>query len=224
MKRTLLFVLLICLAKSYSNAQIYGYETISPLPVQDLYDTGLMNAAINNAREMAVRVAQIKQSVQPYRERQYQYYSLGYYREAIELCSNVYRQYVCYANDNKAISDMEILAGDCAMKIGAYEIAIDWYQTAKKVNVSGIDSRLSQVFESVMVEARNAYVDCNYDDLWNDVTIALKTGWESGECYFYYGVCYEENCDYANAKKMYKLAKNKKYAPASIALQELKRK
>ena len=86
---------------------------------------------LNAVREMNQRAIQISQTVQPYRERQRQYYREGKYREAVELCYDVRQQYVYYVHDNKAISDMEIVAGDCALMIGAYESAIDWFQTAK---------------------------------------------------------------------------------------------
>ena len=60
--------------------------------------------------------------------------------------------------------------------------------------------------------------------LYEDVTIALKTGWESGECYYYYGVCYENGNNLKDAKRMYKLAKKKKYNPAVDALKSMKKK
>lgn len=206
------------------NAQIGPYDRALPMPTKDLYDTGAMMMHLNAVKEMSMRAAYIRESVQPYRERQYQYYREGKYKEAVELCYDVHRQYVYYVHDNKAIYDMEILAGDCALRIGAYESAIDWYQTAKRAEVDGMDSKLSQVFNTVMEDARNAYRNNMYNTLWNDVTIALKTGWESGECYYYYGVCYEKANNLKEAKNMYKKAKKKKYAPAATALQELKKK
>lgn len=218
MKKRFLIALLICLTSIYVKAQYVQ------LPTRDLYDTGLMMAHLNAVREMSQRAAQIRQTVQPYREQLYQYYREGKYREAIEVCHNVYQQYVYYVYDNRAISDMEVVAGDCAQKIGAYELAIYWYQAAQSAEVSGMDSRLSQVFNAVMEDAREAYRSNDYNSLWNDITIALKTGWESGECYFYYGVCYERNNNLKEAKKMYKLAKKKKYMRAITALQNLKKK
>lgn len=217
-------MILICLASTNVQAQIGPYDTYTPLPTTDLYDTGLMMAHLNAVREMSQRAAQIRQTVQPYRERQYQYFREGKYREAVEICNSVYQKYVYYVYDNRAISDMEMLAGDCALKIGAYESSIAWYQTAQRAEVGGIDSKLSQVFNAVLEDARQSYRNRNYNNLWNDVTIALKTGWESGECYYYYGVCYENSSNLREAKKMYKLAKKKKYAPATIALQELKKR
>lgn len=189
-----------------------------------LYDIGLMNSYLNSVREMSQRAAEIKQTVQPYRERQYQYFKEGKYREAEELCYDVFKQYVYYVHDNKAIWDMELLAGDCALKIGEYESAIFWYKKVQKAEVDGMESRLSQVFDAVMSEARNAYNFSNYNNLWIYVSIAQETGMESGECYYYSGVCYENKYDYKNAKKMYKLAKRKHYTPAILALQELKKR
>ena len=183
-----------------------------------------MMAHLNAVREMNQRAIQISQTVQPYREQQRQYYREGKYREAVELCYDVRQRYVYYVHDNKAISDMEIVAGDCALRIGAYESAVDWYQTAKGAGESGMDSRLSQVFDAAMQKARDAYRNSSYSELWNDVTIALKTGWESGECYYYYGVCYERSHNLKDAKKMYKLAKKKNYSPAVVALQNLKKR
>lgn len=135
MKRKILFILLICLSPACIKAQYVQ------LPTRDLYDTGLMMTHLNAVREMSQRVAQIRQTVLPYMEQQYQYYREGKYREAIDVCYNVYRQYVYYVYDNRAISDMEVLAGDCAHKIGAYESAIAWYQTAQKAEVGGMDTR-----------------------------------------------------------------------------------
>ena len=173
---------------------------------------------------MSERAAQIKQTVQPYRERQYQLFKEGKYREAEELCYDVFKQYVYYVHDNKAIWDMELIAGDCALKIGEYESAVFWYKKIKKLEIEGIDSRLSQVFDAVMEEARSAFRYNNYNNLWIYVSIAQDTGWESGECYYYTGVCYEKQYDFKNAKKMYKLAKRKNYTPAISALDGLKKR
>ena len=219
MKKVFLFTIAMWgLGIPCANAQYVQFSTT------DLYDTDAMMMYLNAVREMNQRAIQISQTVQPYRERQRQYYREGKYREAVELCYDVRQQYVYYVHDNKAISDMEIVAGDCALRIGAYESAIDWFQTAKGAGESGMDSRLSQVFNAVMQKARDAYRSNNYSELWNDVTIALKTGWESGECYYYYGMCYERNYNLRDAKKMYKLAKKKNYAPAVADLQNLKKR
>lgn len=225
MKKTLGLLLVICFMEIQSVKAQYVQ-----LPTIDLYDTELMNAHLNAVREMSQRAARIRETVQPYRERQYQYYKEGKYREAVEICYDVHRQYVYYVYDNRAISDMEILAGDCALKIGAYESAIDWYQTAQRAEVSGMDYRLSQVFNTVMEDARYSFRKGDYSNLWSYTTIALKTGWESGECYYYQGICYEcagnisDDEKYKLAKKMYKLAKKKKYTPAISALKNLKKK
>lgn len=193
-------------------------------PIVDLYDIGSMDTYVNTVREMNQRVVQIMKKVKPDRELQYKYYREGKYREAVELCYDVYRQYVYYVYDNRAISDMEVLAGDCALKIGAYESAIDWYLTAQRAEVNGMDSRLGQVFYAVMADAKSAYESNDYNTLWKHITIASKTGWESGEIYYYYGACYEKFNDLRNAKKMYKLAKKKNYIPAITALQKLKKR
>lgn len=217
MKKVLLFIISMWMfSSSTTNAQAVQF------PTMDLYDTDVMMMPLNAVREMNQRAIQISQTVQPYREQQRQYYREGKYREAVELCYDVRQQYVYYVHDNKAISDMEIVAGDCALRIGAYESAIDWFQTAKGAGESGMDSRLSQVFNAVMQKARDAYKSNNYSDLWNDVTIALKTGWESGECYYYYGVCYERSYNLRDAKN--KLAKKKNYALAVVALKNLKKR
>lgn len=220
----ILVQILFTIASIRVNAQIGPYDTAIPMPTRDLYDTDAMMMQLNTVREMSMRAARIRECVQPYREKQYQYYREGKYKEAVQLCHDVYRQYVYYAYDNRAISDMEILAGDCALRIGAYDSAIDWYQTVQRAEVGGMDAKLSHVFNAVMEVARNAYRSNNYNSLWNFVTIALKTGWESGECYYYYGVCYEKANNLKEAKKMYKKAKKKKYGPAATALQELKKK
>lgn len=220
----LLIPLCFYIASLEASAQIGSFDRSIQMPTRDLYDTDLMISHLNAVRGMSNRAAQIREAVQPYREKQRQCYREGKYHEAVKLCNDVYHQFVYYAYDNRAISDMEILAGDCALRIGAYESAIDWYRAAQRAEVSGMESKLSQVFKAVMEEARNAYRDSNYNTLWNDVTLALKTGWESGECYYFYGVCYEKSNKLREAKKMYKRAKKKHYAPATAALQELKRK
>lgn len=200
------------------------------MPTIDLYDTDLMMAHLNAVREMNQRAIQIRYMVQPYREQQYQCYRDGKYREAIEICNKVYQQFVFYVHDNKGIYDMEIIAGDCAQKLEFYDYAISWYQTVKRAGIDGMDPKLSQVFNEVMEKAREAYRNNDFKALWSNVTIALETGWESGECYFYKGVCYEnagninEKDKITYAKKMYKLAKKKKYTPAITALQNLKKK
>lgn len=216
MKKLFCLVILLNICLVGTRAQI--------LPTTNLYDTNLMMAHLNAVRQMSERAAQIRATVQPYRERMYQFYREGKYREALEVCYEVRRNYVYYVHDNKAISDMEIIAGDCATRMRAYEAATDWYQTAKQAGETGMDSRLSNVFELAIGDAREAYRNRNYSSLWDNVSLALKTGWESGECYYYYGVCYEQSNNLREAKKMYKLAKKKKYAPAIIALQELKKK
>lgn len=219
MKKVIIFVFVVW----FSSAMNVRAQYVK-LPTIDLYDTRLMEASVNAHGQMVERVIQISHTVQPYREQQYKYYREGKYREAIKLCLEVYDQYVHYEFDNKAISDMEALAGDCAVKIGVYEAAIDLYQKAQKAGENGMSSKLSHIFDLKMNDARASYRNSNYSALWNDVTIALKTGWENGECYFYYGVCYEKSNKLADAKKMYKLAKKKNYSSAIVALQELKKK
>ena len=219
MKKVIVFGLVV-----WFSTAIGAKAQSARLPVMDIFDTDLMVTTLNAQRQMSERVIQIMHTVQPYRELQYKYYKEGKYREAIELCFEVNNQYIHYVFENKAISDMEVLAGDCAVKIGAYETAINLYQVAQKSGENGISSKLSQIFNLKMDDARTSYRNGNYSVLWNDVTIALKTGWENGECYFYYGVCYEKSNNLADAKKMYKLAKKKKYFPAITALQELKKK
>lgn len=214
--RKILFLLMTIISCGISNVMAQELQPMS------IYDSGMMNTYLNAVREMAMRISQIRQTVQPYREQQLRYYQEGKYHDAIELCNRVYKQYVYYVKDNRAIYDMEVLAGDCALEIGEYESAIGWYRIVQNAEVEGIGSRLSQVFDAVMDEARDAYRNRYYSSLWNYLTIAQKTGWESGELYFYYGVCYENSNDFVSAKKMYKLAKKKNYLPAITALQELK--
>ena len=189
-----------------------------------------MRMALQHNAAMSQRITNIMHAVQPLREQQYQYYHEGKYLEAVNICVDAISRYVYYIADNSALCDMEILAGDCAFKIGAYEMAIVLYNKAKSVNVSGMDNKLSSIYYIKMNDARNSYRKGDYKSLWNDVDIALKTGWESGECYYYKGVCFENAGNYSNrdriryAKNMYKLAKKKKYAPASAALKALKNK
>ena len=92
----------------------------------------------------------------------------------------------------------------------------------KNAKIDGMDSKLSNIFNIKMNDARNSFRNRNYSSLWNDVAIALKTGWESGECYYYFGACYENSNNISEAKKMYRLAKKKKYTPATTALKLLK--
>lgn len=212
------FLLIFCIIPCMSYAQqIFDNEMASEvLRARDSY--------LNAYRQMSLRAAQIRQIVQPYRELQYQYYRDGQYEEAIKVCCEVIDKYIYYKFDNKAISDMESIAGDCAVRIGLYDSAISFYKMAKEADYQGANSKLSQVFNLKMADARASYRDRKYSDLWNDVTTALKTGWESGECYYYYGVCYERNNMLKDAKKMYKLAQKKKYSLATTALRELKKR
>lgn len=218
------FLIISCLNFTHIYAQIGPYDTACPMPTTSLYDSDVMNASIKAAKERYQRRNQISEAVQPFRERQIQYYREGRYRAAVDLCNNVYRQYVYFVYENKAISDMEILAGDCALKIRSYEEAIEWYRRAYGEDEKGMNYKLSNVFNVVIDDARNAYKSSNFPRLWDIVSIAQKTGKKSGECYYYYGVCYEKSNNYRDAKKMYKRAKNLKYAPAISALEELKKK
>lgn len=204
------------------KAQIYSYDESVRFPTMDLYDTGTMNMALRHSAAMAERVRNISYTIQPQRELQYQKYREGKYADAIKICIEVLNRYVYYVVDHQATSDMEQLAADCAIKIKEYELAISFYQSLKDAKIDGMDSKLSNIFNIKMNDARNSFRNRNYSSLWNDVAIALKTGWESGECYYYYGACYENSNNISEAKKMYRLAKKKKYTPAATALKSLK--
>ncbi len=220
MKKTLIifafFVYLLHISVS-ANAQIFDSNSAQMvLNAQRDY--------VEAYGQMTQRAIQIAHAVQPYREKMYQKYKEGAYREALDICYNVNKQFVYYKFDNKGMSDMEVLAGDCAVKIQNYEIAIIWYSMAKEAEDNTANSKLLDLFNVKMADARLAYRSNNFSSLWNDVTLALKTGWENGECYYYYGVCYENSNNYKDAKKMYKIAKKKSYSPATYALKELRRK
>ena len=212
---------------------LYVVETKSQyveLPTVDLYDTELMNMSLRARAQMYERIRNIMYSVQPQRQLQIVKYKNGKYDDAINICIDVYNQYVRYELDNKAICDMEALAGDCAVKLKKYELAIALYEKARNAGIDNINSKLASIFYTKMDDARKSYNNSDYRSLWNDVSIALKTGWESGECFFYQGVCYEnagnmsDRDKYDQAKKMYKQAKKKGYTPAAQALQSLKNK
>ncbi len=225
MRRNRIYATLItCLLVFRIYAQIGPYDRGIQMPTRDLYDTDMMGAAINAARQMSQRVIQIKQAVQPFREQQYQYYKAGKYKEAIDVCNKVVNQFIYYANDHKAIKDMETLAGDCSLQLRDFESAIDWYQKARNAGDEYTSSKLLQVFNLKMNDARESNKKGNYYALWKDVTVAMSTGWENGECYYYYGACAEKSGDLKEAKKMYKIAKKKSYSPAIMALRELKKK
>lgn len=208
-------LLLLCFVPWSLYAQIFDYNS-----AQSVLDA--QSAYVQAYGQMTQRAVQIMHAVQPYREAMYQKAKNGEFENAIRILIEAEEKYIYYVFDNRAIRDMLSLGGDCACNIGNYELAIHLYQKAKTAEENGMDSKLSQVFNAIMGDARNAYKADDFNSLWNDVTTALKTGWESGECYFYYGVCYERSNNLREAKKMYKLAKKKKYTPAITALQNLK--
>ena len=224
MRKALLIIILLTIWTFYAKAQYVEF------PTTDLYDTDVMNMSLRAHAQMSNRIRNIMYEVQPLRTLQYQKYREGKYSDAINICIEARNKYVYYVVDNRAISDMEVLAADCACKIKNYELAIAFYNIAKEAGEQGVDNKLYSVFNTKLQDARYSYKNSDYRSLWDDVKIALKTGWENGECYFYQGVCYEKaanNSDgdkYKLAKKMYKLAKKKKYSPAITALKELKKK
>jgi tetratricopeptide (TPR) repeat protein len=211
------FVLMLFVLSSSANAQIF--DTNSAQMVLDA-----QRSYVEAYGQMTQRAIQIMRAVQPLREAMYQQYSEGNYKDALEICQEAFNQYVYYVFDNKGIRDMETLAGDCAVKIGLPELAIFWYNLAKGAGDETANSKLLTVFNNKLEDARYSYRKNDISSLWEDVTIALKTGWENGECYYYYGVCYENGNNYKDAKSMYKLAKKKKYSPAETALKSLKNK
>ncbi len=214
--RNRFILILLCLVPTTLFSQIFNSQgTAGVLEAQRAY--------VQAYGQMTQRAIQISHTVQPYRQLQYEKYLEGKYEEAIDICLDVRKRYTYYAFDDRAIRDMLSLAGDCAMKISAHETAIDFYLLAKQAEEKGMDSKLQSVFNSKMNDARDSFRNDNYSKLWDDVSIALKTGWESGECYYYFGFCYERNGNYKDAKKMYKLAKKKNYPIAEIALKNLKK-
>ena len=103
-----------------------------------VFDSNSANAVLEaNAEyiraygQMTQRAIQIRHAVQPYREMMIQTYRKGCYKEALDICYNANKQYVYYVFDNKGMSDMELLAGECAVKMQNYELAITWYNMAK---------------------------------------------------------------------------------------------
>lgn len=213
----MLFIFMLVFVPVSFKAQIFDpYAASSALQAQRDY--------VNAYGQMAQRARQIMYSVQPLRQSMYEKYQDKQYREAINICYNTYKQYVYYKFDNKAISDMELLAGNCAVELQDYETAIQWYSIAQEAGEREASSKLSGIFYKKMRDARRSYDDSNYYQLSKDVSLALKTGWESGECYFYKGKCFEVVGNFKEAKKMYKLAKKKGYSYATTALKELKKK
>lgn len=208
-----LFLFITCIM----NAQIFDVNS-----AQMVLDS--QRAYLNAYGQMTQRAIQIMHAVQPYREAMYQKYKEGAYRDALEICYKTYSQYVYYKFDNRGMSDMELLAGDCAAILKNYELAILWYNNAKEAEEGNANSRLLELFNIKVSDARNSFKKNDMSKLYEDVTIALKTGWESGECYYYYGVCYENGNNLKDAKRMYKLAKKKKYNPAVDALKSMKKK
>ena len=211
------FFIFFCIVPIMLYGQIYNRMGAS-----DVLES--QRAYVSAYGQMTQRAIQISHAVQPYRELQYQKYQQGCYAEAIQICLDVRKKYTYYAFDDRAIRDMLSLAGDCAVNIGAYETAIEFYNLAKSAEESGIDAKLYSVFTKKMRDARESLRTHNYESLWNDVVLAFSTGWESGECYYYCGLCYENKGNYKDAKKMYKVAKKKKYYLAETALKELRKK
>ena len=214
--RIICLLFFICLSCT-TNAQIFDVNS-----AQMVLDA--RSSYIQAYGQMTQRAIQIMQAVQPYREAMYQKARNGEYEDAIRILDEVDKKYIYYVFDNRGIRDMLSLGGDCACNLGAYELAILLYQKAKEAEENGMDSKLYHVFDVVMNNARQSYRANDYSTLWNNVTTALKTGWENGECYYYYGVCYERGNNLRDAKKMYKIAKKKKYEPAVEALKNLKKK
>jgi hypothetical protein len=85
MKKFILLLVVCFIGVRYAKAQYVAFPTVN------CYDTELTNLHLNVVREMSQRTAIISQTVQPYRERLYQYNQEGKYRDAVEICFNVYK-------------------------------------------------------------------------------------------------------------------------------------
>lgn len=191
---------------------------------QSIYDTGLMQAYVKAYGEMSMRAAEIRSMVQPYREQQRKLYENGSYEEAIDICLEVFDKYIYYRFDNNAIWDMEIMAGDAAIKIQNYEQAVELYQLASVAKSADVPSKMLSLFYILVGKAREYCQQGDIPQIETVLTVATKTGYVSGEYYYYWGRYYEYYNDFKNAKKMYKLARRKKYVPAKSALAALKNK
>lgn len=218
--RLLLFLIYI---SSATNAQIFDTNA-----AQMVIDA--QSEYVRAYGQMTQRAIQISRMVQPQREQMYQKAIEGNYYDAIRILNDVDNKYIYYVFDNRGIRDMLSLGGDCAVNLEAYDLAIILFNRAKEAEEPGMENKLYNVFSKTMINARNSYRKGDYIALWKAVDLALKTGWENGECYYYKGICFEnasnlnEGEKYKLARKMYKLAKKKKYSPAITALKELKKK
>lgn len=192
---------------------------------QGIIDDGILNSYVNAYGQMTQRAIEIMHAVQPYRERQYELYKKGYYDESIKVCVEVINKYVKYVFENKGISDMECLAGDAAVKIKEYEVALTFYQMALSSEDRQADYKLSTLFSTLMMEAHNNLNSGYFNLMQNNLSIASKTGYESGEYYYYWGKYYEHFSNYKVAQNYYRKAKRKGYASyAEAALKQLKDK
>lgn len=191
---------------------------------QGIYDTDMMSAYVNAYGQMTRRAIEIRHAVQPYREKQYELFSDGKYQEVIDICLDVRENYTYYAFDDKAISDMECLAGDAAVELRKYELALSLYQIAVKAEDSYANGKMVKLFYTLVKEASESAKNGSYYNMGQFLSLASRTGYESGEYFYYWGEYYENTSNLLLAKKFYKKAKRKGYSLADASLRRIKSK
>lgn len=191
---------------------------------QGIYDTSMMQKYVKAYGQMTQRAIEIMHAVQPYREKQYELYRNGRYQDVIDICLDVRKNYTYYAFDDKAISDMECLAGDAAIKLRQYEMALSLYQIAVSAEDSNANRKMFGLFNTLVNEAAENAKANNYYNMWQVLALASRTGYENGKYFYYLGEYYEHTSDISSAKKYYKKAKKKDFPLADSALRRLKSK
>lgn len=191
---------------------------------QGIYDTDMMSAYVNAYGQMTQRAIEIRHAVQPYREKQYELYRAGRYQDVIDICLDVRKNYTYYAFDDKAISDMECLAGDAAVELRKYELALSLYQIAVSAEDSNASGKMVRLFYTLVDEAEKYARANSFYNMGQVLSIASRTGYENGEYFYCWGEYYEHSSDLSSAKKYYKKAKRKGYSLADTALRRLKSK
>ena len=139
MKKKMIAIAFMCMMAMGAQAQVYSYDTWSQLPVNDLYDTGMMNAHLGAMAATAAR-----------REAAFDYYC----EQASEAYGRREWNYVIYYAD-KALNtqycsgNIYFMRGFANEQMGNLKQAKKDYKEGTKLGSEGAEQALEQLKEKI---------------------------------------------------------------------------
>lgn len=120
----------------------------------------------------------------------------------------------------------QIFSNDGAMMMPTRDLYSDWQSFGDIANAARMaaaaDHRRKSYFEDYVSDAYDFFNQGDYYNCLHSSSLALETGYYTPHLFYIRGLAFERIGNYREAKKMYRKAKRKGFAPAKTALEALK--